>query len=105
MTISCSYRRFTLLNKLNDDGMTLYKKCRIQEADHRFTYALKKFPETGMQEHDELFRRLHVNLLLNLSRCKRKLGVSTPFVLLDNSEWVRGPSMFGILGSVFLRSK
>ena len=56
--------------------MTLYKKCRIQEADHRFTYALKKFPESGPQEHDELFRRLHVNLLLNLSRCRRKLGVS-----------------------------
>ncbi|XP_037077652.1 protein TANC2-like isoform X2 [Pollicipes pollicipes] len=65
---------FTLLNKLNDDGMTLYKKCRIQEADHRFTYALKKFPEGGVQEHEDLFRRLHVNLLLNLSRCKRKLG-------------------------------
>ncbi|KAF0310719.1 Protein TANC2 [Amphibalanus amphitrite] len=66
---------FTLLSKLNDDGMTLYRKCRIQEADHRFTYALKKFPETGMEEHDDLFRKLHVNLLLNLSRCKRKLGL------------------------------
>ncbi|XP_037093150.1 protein TANC2-like [Pollicipes pollicipes] len=65
---------FTLLNKLNDDGMTLYKKCRMQEADHRFTYALKKFPEGKLREHEELFRRLHVNLLLNLSRCKRKLG-------------------------------
>ena len=73
----CPYRRFTLLNKLNDDGMTLYKKCRVEEADHRFTYALRKFPESGVPpEHDELFRRLHLNLLLNLSRCKRKLGVS-----------------------------
>ena len=70
--------RFTLLNKLNDDGMTLYKKCRIQEADHRFSYALRRFPPTGtLSEHEELFRRLHVNLLLNLSRCKRKLGVSS----------------------------
>ncbi|KAF0301869.1 Protein TANC1 [Amphibalanus amphitrite] len=86
---------FTLLNKLNDDGMTLYKKCRIQEADHRFSYALKKFPElSSLSEHEELFRRLHVNLLLNLSRCKRKLGEHTKSAELATQAMAVRPEAF-----------
>ncbi|XP_043199546.1 protein TANC2-like isoform X2 [Amphibalanus amphitrite] len=86
---------FILLNKLNDDGMTLYKKCRIQEADHRFSYALKKFPElSSLSEHEELFRRLHVNLLLNLSRCKRKLGEHTKSAELATQAMAVRPEAF-----------
>uniref|UniRef100_A0A182M6Z2 Orc1-like AAA ATPase domain-containing protein n=1 Tax=Anopheles culicifacies TaxID=139723 RepID=A0A182M6Z2_9DIPT len=33
-----------LLNKLLEDGNTLYRKNRLQEASHRYQYALKKIP-------------------------------------------------------------
>ena len=65
-----------LLNKLMEDGNILYKKNRIKDAAHRYQYALKKFPRDGFGEDVRTFRELKVNLLLNLSRCKRKINVS-----------------------------
>ncbi|XP_045485501.1 protein TANC2 isoform X2 [Pieris rapae] len=75
-----------LLNKLLEDGNLLYRKNRPSEAAHRYQYALKKInplisdegQTTPVQpvphEHVAAFVQLKTNLLLNLSRCKRKLN-------------------------------
>ena len=68
-----------LLNKLMEDGNILYRKNRIKDAAHRYHYALKKFPrmsDLSAGTEERTFTQLKVNLLLNLSRCKRKLNVS-----------------------------
>uniref|UniRef100_A0A336KHD6 CSON010478 protein n=1 Tax=Culicoides sonorensis TaxID=179676 RepID=A0A336KHD6_CULSO len=64
-----------LLNKLLEDGNTLYRKNRLQEASHRYQYALKKIPVPEQQiESAGTFQQLKFNFLLNLSRCKRKMN-------------------------------
>lgn len=68
--------RLILLNKLLEDGNVLYRKSRLKEAAHRYQYALKKFPTEDLGEHTATFEQLHINFLLNQSRCKRKMGVS-----------------------------
>ena len=52
------------------------QKNRIREAAQRYQYALKKFPNEDPVEDTRTFKDLKLNLLLNLSRCKRKLNVS-----------------------------
>ncbi|XP_021708757.1 protein TANC2 isoform X2 [Aedes aegypti] len=84
-----------LLNKLLEDGNTLYRKNRLQEASHRYQYALKKIPATSLTNSESgpdqttlysadtnnnsannaTFQQLKFNFLLNLSRCKRKMNV------------------------------
>ncbi|XP_030372714.1 protein TANC2 isoform X2 [Scaptodrosophila lebanonensis] len=64
-----------LLNKLLEDGNVLYRKNRFQDAAHRYQYALRKI--SGLEqllERNAVFSQLRTNLLLNLSRCKRKLN-------------------------------
>lgn len=81
--------RLILLNKLLEDGNMLYRRNRPSEAAHRYQYALKRInplisdegvttPSTQPvpQEHVSAFVQLKTNLLLNMSRCKRKLNVS-----------------------------
>ncbi|KAG7298831.1 hypothetical protein JYU34_017281 [Plutella xylostella] len=77
-----------LLNKLLEDGNLLYRKNRPSEAAHRYQYALKKInpliSDEGLttptptqpvpHEHVSAFVQLKTNLLLNMSRCKRKLN-------------------------------
>jgi hypothetical protein len=78
-----------LMNKLLEDGNVLYRKGRLKEASHRYSYALRKFPAAPEQnqgpEHEDQnhtlahlqsFEQLKMNFLLNLSRCKRKMNVS-----------------------------
>lgn len=65
--------RIVLLNKLLEDGNVLYRKGRLQEAAHRYNYALNKFPP--LEALDSTFRQLRLNFLLNHSRCKRKMNV------------------------------
>lgn len=68
--------RLLLLNKLLEDGNILYRKNRLQEAAHRYQYALRKIPATAaFAEHAGTFLQLRVNFLLNHSRCKRKMNV------------------------------
>ncbi|XP_052822190.1 protein TANC2 isoform X6 [Octopus bimaculoides] len=62
-----------LLKKLMDDGNILYKKNRVKEAAQRFQYALRKFPKDGFGDDARTFYDLRISLLLNLSKCKRKL--------------------------------
>lgn len=69
--------RLLLLNKLLEDGNILYRKNRVQEAAHRYQYALRKIPpHSTFAEHSGTFLQLKVNFLLNHSRCKRKTNVS-----------------------------
>ena len=68
-----------LLNKLLDDGNTLFKKDQISEAAHRYQYALRKLPSvvgtsTVKGVTKLTFDQLNIHLLLNLSRCRRKSG-------------------------------
>lgn len=80
--------RIVLLNKLLEDGNVLYRKNRLQDASHRYEYALKKIP-SGYEKssdatddaeeiygHNNTFQQLKFNFLINLSRCKRKMNVS-----------------------------
>ncbi|CAF0926663.1 unnamed protein product [Brachionus calyciflorus] len=68
----------TLLNKLVEDGNTLYRKGCYEDALHRYSYTLKKFPKDPnelavMPENVKAIIEMKFNLLLNLSRCYRKL--------------------------------
>ncbi|XP_031431125.1 protein TANC2 isoform X3 [Clupea harengus] len=63
-----------LLSKLMEEGDGFYKKGKVKEASQRYQYALKKFPREGFSEDLKTFRELKVSLLLNLSRCRRKMN-------------------------------
>ena len=74
--------RLILLNKLLEDGNTLYRRNRFEDAAHRYQYAVKRLPPSPQQQlgrqlsqqEEQLFEQLRIHLLLNLSRCKRKMG-------------------------------
>ena len=104
--------RLILLNKLLEDGNTLYRKNRFDEAAHRYGYAVRRisvnisnnnnsindpsqkkeninhiyddemgdienpisFAEKSDTTISMTFSQLKVHLLLNLSRCQRRLG-------------------------------
>ncbi|XP_012528978.2 protein TANC2 isoform X3 [Monomorium pharaonis] len=90
-----------LLNKLLEDGNVLYRKNRLKEASHRYAYALRKFPVSpdedcqGQEQSHMLlqlqtFTQLHLNFLLNLSRCKRKMNECTEAIeLADEALSIR----------------
>ncbi|XP_029110103.1 protein TANC2-like isoform X1 [Scleropages formosus] len=63
-----------LLSKLIEEGDSYYKKGKVKEAAQRYQYALKKFPREGFSDDLRTFRELKVALLLNLSRCRRKMN-------------------------------
>jgi len=62
-----------LINKILDDGNTLFRKNKLEEAAHRYKYALRRIPTLEVEWADT-FARMESHLLLNLSRCKRRLG-------------------------------
>ncbi|XP_026877622.2 protein TANC2 isoform X1 [Electrophorus electricus] len=63
-----------LLSKLMEEGDGFYKKGKVKEAAQRYQSALKKFPREGLADDLKSFRELKVSLLLNLSRCRRKMN-------------------------------
>ncbi|XP_041979704.1 protein TANC2 isoform X2 [Aricia agestis] len=84
-----------LLNKLLEDGNLLYRKNRPSEAAHRYSYALKKVqPLVGEDGADSAFLQLKTNLLLNLSRCKRKLNEPAEALELASRASVLRPNAF-----------
>ncbi|XP_013166187.1 PREDICTED: protein TANC2 isoform X2 [Papilio xuthus] len=93
-----------LLNKLLEDGNMLYRKNRPSEAAHRYQYALKKInpmvgeeapsPAAPPQEHVAAFVQLKTNLLLNLSRCKRKLNEPSEALDLAARASILRPNAF-----------
>ena len=62
-----------LLNKLLEDGNTLYRQGRLPDAAHRYRYALRRLPRAGLEAWAPTFLTLQTHLLLNLSRCERRL--------------------------------
>ena len=97
-----------LLNKLLEDGNTLFKKDRLSEAAHRYQYALRRIPGGGsavggnggggagvnMGRNKSTFEQLTIHLLLNLSRCKRKAGHLTEAVDMANRVLAINPDSF-----------
>ncbi|XP_040580988.1 protein TANC2 isoform X3 [Lepeophtheirus salmonis] len=71
-----------LLNKLLEDGNTLFRKEKLQDAAHRYQYALRRIPNICLPTVSSIsdpklrktFEQLNVHLLLNLTRCRRKTG-------------------------------
>ncbi|XP_023349320.1 protein TANC2, partial [Eurytemora carolleeae] len=61
-----------LLNKLLEDGNTLYKRNKLSDAAIRYSYAYKRIP-SDQEKLQKVFDQLKIHLLLNLSRCKRKM--------------------------------
>lgn len=61
-----------LLNKLLEDGNTLYKRNKLSDAAIRYSYAYKRIP-ADQEKLQKVFDQLKIHLLLNLSRCKRKM--------------------------------
>lgn len=58
----------------------MLQKNRIRDAAYRYQYALKKLPIAGRENTADcvgidVYAELQVNMMLNLSRCKRKLNV------------------------------
>merc|ERR1719233_2311066 len=62
-----------LLNKLLEDGNTLYRKNKLLDAAHRYSYAIKRLPR-DKSGWEETFTQLEIPLFLNLSRCERRQG-------------------------------
>jgi len=65
--------QIVLLNKLLEDGNTLYRQNKIAEAAHRYIYAIKRLPKQQL-EWTDTYCRVEDSLYLNLSRCERRLG-------------------------------
>ena len=67
-----------MLNKLLEDGNTLFRAGKLEDAAYRYEYALKRLPRLASaiqetdQENDDVFVQLRSHLLLNLSRTFRK---------------------------------
>ncbi|XP_047428283.1 protein TANC2-like isoform X2 [Mugil cephalus] len=59
-----------LLSKVIQEGDRLYKQSNVREAAHSYQSALQKFPGDELKT----FRQLRVCVLLNLSRCHRKMN-------------------------------
>ncbi|XP_041673484.1 protein TANC2 isoform X2 [Cheilinus undulatus] len=59
-----------LLSKLMQEGDKLYKQGKVREASHSYQSALQKFPG----DESNALRQLRVCVLLNLSRCHRKMN-------------------------------
>lgn len=82
------------------------QKNRIKEASQRYAYALKKFPREGFGEDIRTFKELKLSLLLNLSRCKRKVNVSQTSILLPTLVFASGLfhlNMYVSPSTVYLR--
>jgi len=63
------------------------QKNRIRDAAYRYQYALKKLPAAGRENAADcasldVYAELQVNLMLNLSRCKRKLNASGSLIIV-----------------------
>jgi tetratricopeptide (TPR) repeat protein len=86
------------LNKLLEDGNTLYKRGKLPEAALRYSYAVKRLPISTTSapggQHQKVFDQLRVHLLLNLARCKRKLKAYAEAVDLATEVIAAHPHQF-----------
>ena len=85
--------RLILLNKLLEDGNTLFRKGQLREASQRYKYAIKRLPpDEG--DFSDTFCQLRVHLLLNQSRCLRKLGNFNEAIALADQVLSISPNSF-----------
>ena len=87
--------RLTLLNKLLEDGNTLFKRNKLPEAAQRYQYAAKRTPQIHQGTHKKVFDQLKIHLLLNLSRCKRKMHDYNDAIKLATEVIAGHPSCYG----------
>jgi len=87
-----------LLNKLLEDGNTLFRKGHLREASHRYKYAIKRLPEDE-GNFGETFNQLKVHLLLNQSRCMRKQGFFVEAIELADQVIEINPDSFEALSA------
>ena len=76
--------RLLLVRKLFDDGNSLLRGERFEEASFRFEYALKKMPSGSRPEGESarrLFDQMRSRLLLDLSTAQRKQGQYSAAIL------------------------
>ena len=67
--------RLVLLNKLLEDGNTLFRGGKMDDAAYRYEYALKRLPRLESDDDtdsSDVFTQLRSHLLLNLSRTRRR---------------------------------
>ncbi|XP_037951151.1 protein TANC2, partial [Teleopsis dalmanni] len=84
-----------LLNKLLEDGNVLYRKNRFNDSAYRYQYALRKIKTLeNLVERSSVFAQLRTNLLLNLSRCKRKLNELEESIDLATQAIVQKPQSY-----------
>lgn len=89
--------RLLLLNKLLEDGNVLFKQNRLSDASHRYQYALRRLPSSlpaNSGQHRLIFEQLQTHLLLNLSRCKRKLKLTSEALELADQVLKINPLSF-----------
>jgi tetratricopeptide (TPR) repeat protein len=103
-----------LLNKLLEDGNTLYRHGRMGDALFRYQYALKRLPkkpsdcqatpEKGLKSDttidwktEELFSRLRTHLLLNLARTHRHQGSLDSAISMASQALASDPQSFEAL--------
>ena len=87
------------MNKLLEDGNTLYKRGKLPEAALRYSYAVKRLPTSTATsapggQHQKVFDQLRVHLLLNLARCKRKMKAYAEAVDLATEVIAAHPHQF-----------
>jgi len=89
-----------LLNKLMDDGNTLYRQSKLTEAAHRYKYALKRlgsimnfdWSEGERLQQSDWPAEMETNLLLNLSRVERRLGRHQTSIQLASKVLDKNPA-------------
>ena len=93
ISISIHFVNFSLiiLNHLLEDGNTLFRKNLLKEASQKYKTAIKKLPKEVEQDWRQHFYQLRIHLLLNLSRCERRLGHQVEAISHASSAIVSNP--------------
>ena len=85
------HHRLILLNKLLQDGNTLYKKTNFNDASIRYSYAIKRVSPSSDEPHFKLFSQLKLHLMLNLINCKMKLEDQSSAISLSTEVLLHYP--------------
>ena len=84
--------RIILLNKLLQDGNTLYKKKDMEGAALRYSYASKRVPTASQGSYQKMFVQLKMHLLLNLCECKVRMSDYGAAISLATEVIVQHPA-------------
>ena len=84
--------RIILLNKLLQDGQTLYKKKDMEGAALIYSYASKRVPTASQGSYQKMFVQLKMHLLLNLCECKVRMSDYGAAISLATEVIVQHPA-------------